>query len=100
MQHVKMSKSRGNVVTIDEVVRGVSSLEEGLEFRDLNGDVIDWKIKGVWFLEKQGYFTSTKDPVFLHIINNPIPVLLEPRMDTVQHPEEINFWITLLKGQQ
>lgn len=37
----KMSKSRGNVITIQEVVRRVSSIKEGYEFRDHHGNVID-----------------------------------------------------------
>lgn len=37
----KMSKSRGNVITIQEVVRRVSSIKDGYEFRDHHGNTID-----------------------------------------------------------
>lgn len=37
----KMSKSRGNVITIQEVARRISSIKDGYEFRDHHGNVVD-----------------------------------------------------------
>ncbi len=65
----KMSKSRGNVVNPDEVVRGVYRLDPGYEFRDTCGNFVDYKFFGVWFKTGVGYHTSRKTgniPVFLH----------------------------------
>lgn len=94
----KMSKSRGNVILIDEVVKGVCDLASGFEFRDLNGQLVDWKIKGIWFQHDQGYRTSTKygrEPVFLHKEGFSIPVVLTT-MKTLQHVQEFDFWRDLL----
>jgi len=38
-----MSKSRGNVVLPEEVVHGVYTLAPGYEFRDLAGELVDFK---------------------------------------------------------
>ncbi|MHC4298020.1 MAG: hypothetical protein ACYS7Y_12015 [Planctomycetota bacterium] len=95
-----MSKSRGNVVLPEEVVKGVFDLDPRFEFRDLKGEIVDWKVKGVWFHD-DGYRTSTKfkrQPVFLHQKGNPVPVWLTT-MDTVQHVNEHEFWQEPLETQ-
>ncbi len=83
----KMSKSRGNVIGVDEVVCGVCRLAPGYEFRDIGGNIIVWA--HVWFDKGAGYRTKNKKPVFLHIEGNPIPVLLGSK---IQHPQERDFW--------
>lgn len=89
----KMSKSRGNVVTVDEVIYGVADLDPSCEFRDLSGRVIDYKSLGVW-RHRSGdsmFYTSTrtgKRPVFLHQKDNPEPaLLLIDGVERIQHPE-------------
>lgn len=92
----KMSKSKGNVITIDEVVKGVHSLDDNFEFRDLSGQLVDWKKRTVW-LSPEGYRTSSptgKRPVFLHLVGEPVPPLL---MSCVQHKEERRYWAELLE---
>lgn len=95
----QMSKSKGNVVLPEEVVHGVFVLEEGYEFRDLAGHLVDWKLVGVWLQSGRGFLTSTKygrRPVFLHEIDNPVPGSLLG-WETVQHPEEYDYWLSLLE---
>jgi valyl-tRNA synthetase len=97
MMLAKMSKSRGNVVSPEEVIYGVCKLTPGYEFRDLAGKVVDFKVQGVWRQADCGYLTSTKfgrQPVFLHYINEPVPPLLANKL---QHPDEIDYWINLLE---
>jgi valyl-tRNA synthetase len=92
----KMSKSKGNVITIDEVVQGVYQLADGFEFRDLYGVLVDWQKMCVW-RAPEGYRTSTptgKRPVFLHQVGEPVPPLV---LDKVQHEEAINYWANLLE---
>ena len=94
VKRVKMSKSRGNVISPDEVVYGVYTLAPGYEFRDLEGQLVDWEKERVWFMSGRGYLTSTKygrRPVFMHKVDDPIPVFLS-NMETVQHVEEVEFW--------
>ena len=96
----KMSKSRGNVVLVDEVVRGVCELAPGYDFRGLDGQLVDWEFERVWFLDSVGYFTSTqcgRRPVFLHEADNPVPMSIT-RLKTVQHVKEIAFWQNLFSS--
>lgn len=91
----KMSKSRGNVVTIDEVVHGVAVLDPSCEFRDAFGGVIgDYRAAGVW-RDRAGdgmYYTSTRSgrqPVLLHERGNPMPALLSVGgVDRLQHEDK------------
>lgn len=91
----KMSKSKGNVISPDEVVKGVWDLEEGYEFRDRSGKLVDWKKERVW-LDLDSYRTSTRSgrrTVFLHEVDNPVPCMLG---DKLQHPHDISYWSNLL----
>jgi hypothetical protein len=92
-----MSKSRGNVVLPEEVVRGVYELSHLFEFKDLDARVVDWKLKGVW-MDTAGYRTSTKygrQPVFLHCKHNPVPCWLTT-LEKLQHEDELEFWARLV----
>ena len=92
----KMSKSRGNAVSVDEVVHGVRELKDGYEFRYRSGELVDWELVGVW-RDIKGYTTYTRSGrsiVFLHEKDNPVPALL---VDKVQHPNEIEYWVDLLE---
>jgi hypothetical protein len=103
----KMSKSKGNVVTPDEVVHGVHDLASNFEFRDIQGRSLDdfrdqqglsvnWKDWGVW-RSPEGYRMSTRcgrRPVFLHLVGEPVPPLVRGKM---QHPEEQAYWANLLE---
>jgi glutathione peroxidase-family protein len=93
----KMSKSRGNVVMIDEVARGVCGLSDEYQFRDLQGYLIDYRAMGVWRTPEGDYRTSTSNggqPVFLHQFDEQIPTLIIGKQ---QHPEEVAFWKDLSK---
>lgn len=95
----KMSKSEGNGISPEEVVKGVCVLDPGYEFRDLTGNLIDWETQGVWFDESTGYRTSTKyqrQPVFMHVTGNPVPAWLTT-LGKSQHEDEESFWIGLLR---
>ena len=88
-KYEKMSKSRGNVVLPEEVVYGICDLEKGFEFRDIFGQVVDWKVFGVWRDKlKTGYFfTSTRtgrQPVFLYEDGEPCILLINGE-EKVQH---------------
>lgn len=73
----KMSKSRGNGVTVDEVVAGVAAVAPGYEFCDPSGATIDHRAWEVW-RDRSGngsYFTATrygKRPVFLKRAGSPV----------------------------
>ncbi len=94
MKFEKMSKSKGNVVTVDEVVCGVASVIEGYEFRDENLKLIDsvncvrGKDNSYWLYRKHG-----GRPVFLHYKNDPVPPLI---MGKTQHEDFIIYWNKLL----
>jgi hypothetical protein len=93
----KMSKSKGNVVMVDEAARGVCNLASIYEFRDLYGNLIDYRAMGVWRTPEGDYRTSTatgRQPVFLHLFDEQIPA---PIMGKEQHPEEVAFWADLSK---
>jgi len=97
----KMSKSRGNVITVDEVVCGVQDLASGHEFRDESNRVIDWRSLAVWRHPHTGmYWTATrfgKRPVFLHGEGNPVPaMLLIDGVETLQHEWHEAFWMLML----
>lgn len=95
-EYTKMSKSRGNVVMIDEVVKGIYQLGHNYSFRDRLGNIVDWKAVGVW-RDGTGYRTSTKDgkqPVFLCRDGDTEPVdLLETGR---QHADDTEFWNDLV----
>jgi len=93
----KMSKSKGNVVEVDEVVCGVCGLEDGYEFRDRYGYLVDYRAMGVWKTPEGDYQTSTstgRRAVFLHQRGERIPTLIEGRE---QHPEDVVFWEKISK---
>jgi len=95
-KRTKMSKSKGNVVMVDEASRGVCGLSDRFEFRDLRGNLIDYKVMGVWRTVEWNYRTSTRtgrQPVFLHLVGEPVPPLV---MGKIQHPEERGYWVNLL----
>lgn len=105
----KMSKSRGNVITIDEIVSGVTDLSPGFEFRDCFGVKIhDFRKLHVW-RAKYGdgnFYAGTQFngvakemlglerlPIFLHFENNPIPCrLLINGREMMQHSKYLTFW--------
>lgn len=100
----KMSKSRGNVVLPEEVVYGVCDLDRGFEFRDVNGQVVDWQEINIWRdkLKSGDFFTATRfgrRPVFLHFKDNPVPCMLETDgEERLQHTELWGtYWVTLLE---
>ena len=88
----KMSKSRNNVITPDEVIYGVVTLAPGFEFRDKLGNVFDYAKWRIWRDKGHDsfYYTSTqtgKIPVFLCEIDNPFPcILLINNEEVEQHP--------------
>ena len=89
---VKMSKSLGNVVTVDEVVYGVAEVDNGFEFRNVCNEPIDYKEWNVW-QDVAGtgfYYTSTrsgKKPVWLcQIGDSDVPILLIDGEEKEQHP--------------
>jgi hypothetical protein len=93
----KMSKSKGNVVEVDEAVRGVCLLSDQYQFRDLHGNLIDYMAMHVWRTPEGDYRTSTstgRQPVFLHLVDEQIPTLIKGKE---QHPEEVAFWANLSK---
>ncbi len=110
-QLVKMSKSSGNAIGVDQVVYMVWGLPDGYEFRDLQGEIVDWKWANVWFDVSSGYrmgqsFNGSGNfqmgrrlalsPVFLHLEGWPIPAYLNGRdVDGVQHQQNVVFWSRL-----
>lgn len=92
----KMSKSRGNVVTVDEVVHGVQSLREGWELRDANNETVDPNKVGAWVDLNGNYFTAVrngKQPLWLCRIEEPVPPLIR---GCVQHTQQIGYWQRML----
>ncbi len=88
----KMSKSKGNGISVDEVVKGVYALREGYEFRDQSGELVDYKKERVW-QDKSGYRTFIGAAVFLHEVDNPVPCMLGTKL---QHPHDYKYWSNLL----
>lgn len=88
-KRTKMSKSRGNVVSIESVVHGVYSVADGYTFQDEEGVVVE--SFGVQ-RAADGYWKNGR-PVFLHKAGDPIPCLL---VDRIQHPNSPR-WIKLLE---
>lgn len=92
-RYEKMSKSRNNVITPDEIVHGVMATEPGFEFRTINGYILEPTRYGIWRnVGGDGcYYTSSrcgKTPVFLCQVGDPRAcVLLINGQETVQHPE-------------
>lgn len=105
----KMSKSRGNVVWVDEVVFGVIDINDKYEFRNESGFVIkDYKKFGVWRdvhnmckIAKGCYFTTNRcglQPVFLCQKDNEIPPALQfENTIIIQHPQS-KWWHLSIKG--
>ena len=92
-----MSKSKGNVVMVDEAACGICTLDSAYQFRDLQGNLIDHKMMGVWRTPEGDYRSSTstgRQPVFLHLFDEQIPTLIKGKE---QHPEEVAFWANLSK---
>lgn len=88
----KMSKSRGNVITPDEIIYGVAEVQSGYEFRFLDGMVInDFRKLGVWQDKPRDgmFYTSTrigKQPVFLCQKGDPgVPAILVNGREVMQH---------------
>lgn len=101
----KMSKSRGNVITVDEIVFGVREVNEGYEFRFPTGELVDYtKIDIYRNPEDHLYYTTTrfgKQPVFLHEKDNSVPaIILWEGTELLQHPDLVNYWENKLKEQQ
>jgi valyl-tRNA synthetase len=99
-QYTKMSKSRGNVISPDEVVYDGYWLDNGYEFRDLSGEVANWRKIDIWRRPGQSYRTTRKfgnHSVFLHEKDNPVPALLN---DDLQHADELEFWAGLLEKHE
>jgi len=94
----KMSKSRGNVVTVDEVVYGVYEVASGYEFRNALGEIIDYKFWGIW-QDKSGtgdFYTSTrtgKQPAFLCEVDGDPCVLLINGEERSQHSDEEMWFV-------
>lgn len=95
MKLEKMSKSKGNVVEVDEVVYGVASVVEGYEFRDENSELID-AVNRVW-RKGNSYWLCRRyggRPVFLHYKDEPVPPLI---MGKIQHADLLDYWSKLLQ---
>jgi cysteinyl-tRNA synthetase len=96
-KRTKMSKSKGNVVMVDEASCGIYKLDARYQFRNLRGYLVDHKMMGVWKTPEGDYRTSTstkRQPVFLHEFDEQIPTLIKGKE---QHPEEVAFWANLSK---
>lgn len=90
----KMSKSRGNVVTVDEVVHGVRFLDNSCEFRDESCNVInDYHKLEVYRNPEDGFFYTSSRlghfRIFLHQTGNPVPATFPKNSmndcETTQH---------------
>lgn len=98
MNNGKMSKSKGNVITVDEVVHGVSKVDDEYEFRNINSELIDpvnraYKVDNSYRL----YRRYGHHPIFLHRKSNPILPLV---MGELQHANLLNYWRRLLLYQE
>ncbi len=98
----KMSKSRGNVVMVDEVVYGVCEITDGYEFRNINNEPIeDFRAIGIW-RDKGGdgnFYSSLrtgKHPVFLCKKGEPVPCHFSTN-DMHQHPSLLDYWRRMLE---
>lgn len=93
----KMSKSKGNTVSVDEVVYGVRSIREGFELRDEQNQVVDPREVGAWESQETfEYFTAVrmgKRPLWLCMTGEPVPPLVREK---VQHRDEIDYWMWML----
>jgi hypothetical protein len=101
----KMSKSRGNVVTPEEVVYGVRELKEGYEFRSTTGELVDYEEINIYQNPEDHYFYTTtrfgKQPVFLCEKDNSVPaIILWNGMELLQHFNLVDYWENKLKEQK
>ena len=55
----KMSKSRGNVISPEEIVYGVYAISEGFGFLDDLGQLVDFRKFGVW-RDSDGHFYTSR----------------------------------------
>lgn len=88
----KMSKSRGNVVSIDSMVHRVSSIGRDYEFRDAAGRVVDYDARGVWRMPHEGgYWTEmpNAEPVWLCRIGVAEPPLFPTGEQHPGHPRGV-----------
>ena len=97
-KYEKMSKSRGNGISVDEVVHGVYGVADGYEFRDASGATIAFLALGVW--QNRGgdsmFYTAERFgrvPVFLCQIGNPAPCIL--LIDGVEREQHEKRWVAL-----
>lgn len=86
----KMSKSRGNVITIDEVVHGVSELDPRFVFRYFDGSVAS-RLDRVW-RAASGSFFCHQSPVFLCRREHYAPCAFP---DGMQHKSNGDLWHAL-----
>lgn len=97
-QYEKMSKSRGNVILPEEVIYGVANLDERYEFRDIIGNVLDYKEQGVWQdKDHTGFFFTAsnrgKKAAYLCEKGNPVPcILLINGEEKQQHPGRVEYY--------
>lgn len=98
----KMSKSRGNCVTVDMCVYGVAEIDPGFEFRDSFNRVIrKWHRCGIW-RDKAGdgmFYAGPafqKRPVLLCRADEIIPSrLVVNGREVMQHPHLFALWDAL-----
>lgn len=94
--HEKMSKSKGNSISVDEVVRGVAQVAPGFVLHDEHGRVVRPQDVGAWRGLYGMYYEAARfggKPLFLNYDDdNPVPPLL---CGEVQHPKS-KFWEIVL----
>lgn len=98
----KMSKSKGNVINIEEITHGVYDLDESFEFRDLKNNVVNFKEINIFRdTHNTGYYFTTrrfgKLPVFLCRKEEPVPpIIIFKNIEILQHANEHEYWSNLL----
>jgi hypothetical protein len=101
----KMSKSRGNCVTVDMAVFGIASIKPGYEFRDMaNRTISNWKRCSIW-RDRNGdgcFYTGPAFgtlPVFLCKSDEIIPArLLIDGVERMQHGKQRRFWAAMAEA--